>query len=62
MGTPQWLEGFNDLLNICLYFRDNITSRNCFQQLDLSRCQVFAEFSLPLRDLVDRNRVQLQPV
>jgi hypothetical protein len=28
----------------------------------VSRCQVLAEFSLPLSDLVHRNRVQLQPV
>jgi hypothetical protein len=51
---------FNDLLNVCLHFRGNVTSCNCFKQLALSCCQVLAEFTLPLSDLVDRNRVQLQ--
>ena len=53
---------FNDLLNIRLHFRGNVTGCNRFKQLDVSRCQVLAEFSLPLSDLVHRNRVQLQPV
>jgi hypothetical protein len=51
---------FNDLLNVCLHFRGNVTGRNRFEQLALSRRQVLAEFSLPLSDLVHRNRVQLQ--
>jgi hypothetical protein len=53
---------FNDLLNVCLHFRGSVTSCNRFKQLALRRCQVLAEFTLPLSDLVYRNRVQLQPV
>jgi hypothetical protein len=52
---------FNDLLNVCLYFGGSVTSRDRFEQLDLSRCQMLAEFTLPLSDLVHRNRIQLQP-
>ena len=53
---------FNDLLNACLHFRRNVTSRNLLKQRALSRRQVFTEFGLPLSDLVYWDRVQLQPV
>jgi hypothetical protein len=46
---------FNDLLNVRLHFRGNITSRNLFKQCALSRRQVLAEFTLPLSDLVYRD-------
>jgi hypothetical protein len=52
---------FNDLLNVRLHFWGNITSRNLFKQRALSRRQVLAEFTLPLGDLVYRDRVQLEP-
>jgi hypothetical protein len=53
---------FNDLLNVCLYFRRNVTSRNLLKQRALSCRQVLTEFSLPLCDLVYWDRVQLQHV
>jgi hypothetical protein len=51
---------FNDLLNVCLYFRRNVTSRNLLEQRALGRRQVLTEFGLPLSDLVHWDRVQLQ--
>ena len=53
---------FNDPLNVRLHFWGNITSRNLFEQLALSRRQVLAEFSLPFSDLVYRDRIQLRSV
>lgn len=53
---------FNDLLNVCLYFRRNVTSSNLFKQCALGRRQVLTELSLPLSDLVYWDRVQLQCV
>jgi hypothetical protein len=50
----------NDLLNLCLNFRRDVTSRDLFKQRDLSRRQMLTELSLPFGDLVDRDRIQLQ--
>jgi hypothetical protein len=51
---------FNDLLNLCLYLWCDVTSCNLFEQRGFSRRQVLAEFSFPLRDLINRDGIQLQ--
>jgi hypothetical protein len=53
---------FNDLLNLRLNFRCDITSRNLFKQRGLSRRQMLTELSLPFGYPLDGDRIQLQSV
>lgn len=52
----------NDLLDLGLEFRGNVTSRDLLEESALGRGEVLTELSFPLGDLVDRDDVELQGV
>lgn len=51
---------FNDLLNLRLNFRRDVTSRNLFKQRALCRRQMLTELTLPFSDLVNGDGIQLR--